>query len=150
MFQTEKFRLIHFKVSSEFCKGIVPAAALHQLPKIFLSKKVLITRSRWILCSVWGNNKSLGTKKKDEKWEDDRIIFIHFGPRHIWDLCSYNISSQTLSCTNCPEFYMQVLKPSAQHFFSSLICRTVIYKFTAQTADGFELCVWDGLLSHSK
>lgn len=45
---------------------------------------------------------------------------------------------------------MQVLKPSAQNFFSSLIRRTVIYKFTAQTADGFELCVWDGLLSHSK
>lgn len=45
---------------------------------------------------------------------------------------------------------MQVLKPSAQHFLSSLIHRTVTYKFTVHAADHFELCAWPGLLSHSK
>lgn len=44
--QTERFRLINFKVSSEFCKIIFLAAALHHLPQILLSKIVLITRNR--------------------------------------------------------------------------------------------------------
>jgi len=52
IFQTEQFKFICFKVSCEFCKGILPAVAVYQLPKIFLSKKVLINRKRWKLCSV--------------------------------------------------------------------------------------------------
>jgi len=48
---------------------------------------------------------------------------------------------------------MQVLKPSAQHFLSSLIHGTVTYKFKDHfevCADNFELCAWAVLLSHSK